>query len=172
MRETGEGRPPPPIHRALRPRAECHHPTGPSEETMRPGDARVAWKQWAAPATLLVLAIMSSAECGGRPPAPAVRDVTISLPAISVHGVGDVVGRWESTAPGARTVWIVRDDGTVESTDGRTRGAGRITTQNGRVLFTPAGGATRVLTLYLLPDNRLLLGGSQGTRMVLTPLRP
>ena len=122
------------------------------------------------PAAVLALVLaLATAACGGRQ--ATVRDVVDTLPPIPAHSVGDLVGRWESTIPGVPWVWVVKDDGTVDWTDGRTRGAARITTKAGRVVFTPAAGESLLFTLYLLPSHRLLLRGDQGVRMILTPHR-
>jgi hypothetical protein len=125
-------------------------------------------------ATLLGLVVVAAVSVGacGRAPVRPVRDVTERLPAIPVHSVGDLVGRWESTVPGLRWVWVVKEDGAVAWSDGRGHGTARLTTEAGRVLFTPASGRAQVFTLYLLPDNRLLLGNGQGVRLMLTPHRP
>lgn len=132
----------------------------------------VTWTRRVTTAALLGLVATTAVGACGRTPVRPVRDVTERLPAISVHSVGDLVGRWESTVPGLRWVWIVKGDGAVEWSDGRSNGTGRLTTQDGRVLFTPASGRSQLFTLHLLPDNRLLLGDGQGVRMMLTPHRP
>lgn len=119
---------------------------------------------------LALVVAMSAAACGGR--RAAVRDMVDTLPPIPAHSVEDLMGRWESTVPGLPWVWLVKDDGTVDWTDGRRRGAGRIATQAGRVLFTPDGGESQLFTLYLLPSHRLLLRSERGVRMILTPHRP
>lgn len=131
----------------------------------------VSWKRRATLSALLAVALaISAAACGSRQ--TAVRDVVDTLSPIPVHSVGDLVGRWESTVPGVAWVWLVKDDGTVDWTDGRTRGAARIATEAGRVVFIPAGGQSLLLSLYLLPGHRLLLRSDQGVRMILTPYRP
>jgi len=127
----------------------------------------VSWKRTGPALLALVLAsAITAAACGGR--RTAVRDVVDTLAPITAHSVGDVVGRWESTVPGVSWVWVVKDDGTVDWTDGRTRRAARVATKDGRVLFTPTGGQSVVFTLYLLPSHRLLLRGDRGVRMIHT----
>ena len=129
----------------------------------------VSWKRRATRPALLALVLASAltaAACGGRQ--SAARDLVDTLAPIPAHSVGDLVGRWESTVPAVAWVWMVKDDGTVDWTDGRTRRAARVATKDGRVLFTPAGGESLVFTLYLLPSHRLLLRGDRGVRMIHT----
>lgn len=112
---------------------------------------------------------VSVAACGGRQ--ARGRDVLAPLSPIPAHSVGDLVGRWESTVPAVAWVWMVKDDGVVDWSDGRRQGTGRLATQAGRVLFTPAPGETHRFSLYLLPSHRLLLRSDKDVRMILTPQR-
>lgn len=109
---------------------------------------------------------ISAAACGGRQ-APA-RDLLATLSPIPAHSVGDLVGRWESTVPGTPWVWLVKEGGEVDWTDGRRRGTGQLSTQAGRVVFTPVPGETHRFSLYLLPSHRLLLRSDRDVRMILT----
>lgn len=121
----------------------------------------------AAPAALLILALaVLVAACGGRQ--AAGRDVLAPLSPIPAHSVGDLVGRWESTVANAPWVWVVKDDGVVDWSDGRRRGTGKLATQAGRVVFTPVPGETHRFSLYLLPSHRLLLRSDRDVRMMLT----